>query len=252
LPRPSTAILGAFAVAWVALVQGDSLLLGPLARPEWGDGEQLFTGYFPYLARAQGTFLHDLAGGVDAQAVGRIGGEFLSTRRALAGALPLWVSIVGLRVLVAVVAMAGVWLFATRVLDCPRPAAMALAALHAVGWDFTATLTFLYGLSLAAIPLLLYLLFTGTGRLRDWTAWLVAVLAYVSLADPIYWLPAVWLAAAATATWCRPASLRFAALGLAALTIAWLANYAEALHAFLTLLPHSGVAYTASPCGDSM
>ena len=43
--------LPVFFVIWIFLIQGDSIILGPLSRLEIGDGEMKFQGYFPYLTK---------------------------------------------------------------------------------------------------------------------------------------------------------------------------------------------------------
>ena len=118
------------AIVVIALVQGENLILGPWSRHEFGDGERLYFGYFPYLAQhSHDLFLTSIAGGVDRYAFGRIGVELLSLRLEMARFLPLWAVLVFFRIAVPAVAFAGVWLFATRLLRAPREVAFATAEL---------------------------------------------------------------------------------------------------------------------------
>ena len=237
LDRPRNSIvLGAL---WVLITQYESLL-GPLARPEWGDGDRLFLGYFGYLAaHGSQTFLPELMGGVDRFGVGRIGGEYVSLRLLLLHMLPLWSVVVVFRFAVTAVALLGVYLFARRLLGASPALALALGALYSIAFDFTCTLTFLYGFSLSAMPLLFYVLFAGCWR----ATWLggagVVVVAIVTTADPVYWLPVSWICCLAIRLWLPPRRVTFALGGLTALSVLWVANYADTLAGFLALLPYS-------------
>ncbi len=230
----SAGVLFRLGVLWILLVQGESLL-GPLARLEWGDGERLFQGYFPYLAEhANQRFLPDIMGGVDRYALGRIGGEYFSVRLLLLHVMPLWALTVLLRFAVSGVALAGMYLFCRRQIGATAEVAFALGMLFAVGFDFTATVTFLYGFSLAGMPLLLYALFA-----RRWALFAAFGALYIGTADPIYWLPLLWVSALSLRLWTRPASDLRAFLALLALSVVWVANYAEMLLAFADMLPWS-------------
>lgn len=227
-------------IAWVFLVQGDSLILGPRARLEWGDGDLLFMGYFPYLAQhTNSVFLHDLIGGTDRFAVGRIGGAVVSLRLGLLEFLPLWFVAVALRLITCATALLAVYLFATRRLGCGAKLALALGALFAASFDVTATMTFLYAISIAAIPMLLHLLVSLDRRPWPWLAYLSFSTVYVMLADPFYWLPVIWLICILILFWHRPNSYRAYLSGLLILTLLWLANYAEAIYAVMQVAPLS-------------
>ncbi len=239
-PKTEWGLIAAGAV-WIFLIQGDSILLGPRARLEWGDGETLFIGYFPYLASVgDSLFLADLIGGTDRFALGRIGGAIVSLRLLLLEVLPLWLVIVLLRVVTSATALASVYLFARRRFDCPPIFAFALGALVAAGFDVNATMTFLYAISIAALPLILYFLVTLDGRAGPWLGFLVFTIIYVSLADPFYWLPLTWLAAFLLITWHRPKSYVGFGAGLVVLSAFWAANYSEAIFAVFQFAPHSG------------
>jgi hypothetical protein len=226
--------------AWVLFIQAEGILPGPFSRLEWGDGDRLFTGYYPWLAAQDGaTFLFNLMGGVDRYSFGRIGGEFFSLRLTLMKVMPLWTVIVLLRLIVPLVALLGVYLFSSRLLHCPTKLAFALGALYSVGYDFTATLTFLYGISLAGIPLLLYLLFSGRNDLRSWLYLAGFGLFYIGTSDPIYWAPAIWVTVGTLHFWVKPRSKAFAYPALALFTAIWLVNYAETIYAMLLMLPFS-------------
>jgi hypothetical protein len=228
------AMVGVAGVVWLLLGQGDNLL-GPHARPEWGDGDRLFHGYFAYLAEAGGQrFLPDLMGGVDRYGFGRIGGEYWSLRLAALHVMPLWALTVLLRFAVPAVAMLGLYLCARRLVGAPPAVAFALAAFFAVAFDFTATMTFLYGFGLAGLPLLLFTLFAGR-----WWAIAIVALPFIGSADPIYWLPLLWVMAAALRLWLRPRSDLLMLAALVVISLAWIANYAETLLGFLALLPWS-------------
>jgi hypothetical protein len=225
---------------WVFLIQAEGIFLGPYSRMEWGDGGRLFVGYFPWLASEGGdNFLLSFMGGIDRYGVGRIGGEFFSLRLILLEHLPFWLVIVLFRLVVPLVALFGVYFFSTRLLRCQPQLAFSLGALYAVGYDFTATLTFLYGISLAGIPLLLYLLFSGQNNLRSWACLFFFGIAYIGTSDPIYWMPALWITIVLFHTWILPKSKSFAYGGLILFTVFWLINYAETIYAFLLLLPYS-------------
>lgn len=232
IDRPGTILVAA--AAWLLVTQGTSLL-GPYAPLEWGDGDRLFQGYFPYLAdRADARYLPELMGGVDRYAAGRIGGEYWSLRLVLLQAMPLWLVTMLFRLAVPAVAMAGIFLCCHRLIGAPRSVSLAIAALFAVGYDFTATLTFLYGISLAGIPLLHYALFSA-----QWPLLAVVGIFYIGTADPIYWLPLLWITSLGLRLWIRPRSDLGAAIALVVFSIVWVANYADTLLGFAALLPWS-------------
>lgn len=228
------------AILWVLLSQFEGVFLGPYSRPEWGDGERLFTGYFPWLSH-QGdvNFLAELMGGVDRYGFARIGGEIFSLRILMAQLFPFWVVIILFRILVPLVAFMGIYLFSKRLLRCPPHFAFALGALYSIGYDFTATLTFLYGFSLAGIPLLLYLLFSGKFTLRSWIYLLLFSILYIGTADPIYWLPAIWITVIIIMLWIEPCSKSFLFTSLITFSLFWIINYAEVIYAFMQFLPLS-------------
>lgn len=237
---PNRGALIIMGVVWVCLVQAEGLFFGPFSRLEWGDGDRLFTGYFPWLAeQGDSIFLMNLMGGVDRYGLGRIGGELFSIRLILLQYLPLWAVIALSRLIVPLVALIGIYLFSRRLLRCPIPLAFALGALYAVGFDFTATLTFLYGISLAGIPLLLYFLFSGKNDVRSWGLLILFGIGYIGTADPIYWLPAIWVTVVVVSCWTRPRSKSFICYGLVIFTVFWLINYSELIYAFWLMLPWS-------------
>lgn len=226
---------------WILLIQGDSVAMGPRARLEWGDGEMLFLGYFRYLASVgDSLFLPDLIGGTDRFAVGRIGGAIVSLRLMLIDIVPFWLVVVLLRVATSATAFIAIYLFARRRLDCPSMLAFALGALVAVGFDVNATMTFLYAISIAALPLILLFLVSLNKRLLPWLGFLAFAFVYVSLADPFFWLPLVWLAAILLLLWHRPDSHFAFAGSLVILTLLWVANYSEAIFAILQFVSLSG------------
>jgi hypothetical protein len=242
-------------VVWILLIQGDSIVLGPRARLEWGDGEMLFFGYFRYLASADGSlFLADLIGGTDRYAVGRIGGAIVSLRLMLIDVLPFWLVVVLLRVVTTATAFVSVYLFARRRLNCPSMLAFALGALVAAGFDVNASMTFLYAISIAALPLILLFLVSLNARLAPWIGFVAFAIVYASLADPFFWLPLMWLAAILLLFWHRPNSYGGFAAGLVLLTVLWVANYAEAIFAVLQFVPVSGrdPDFLAAPFGERL
>ncbi|MBN2752895.1 MAG: hypothetical protein JXQ84_09325 [Rhodospirillaceae bacterium] len=225
---------------WILMVQGDSLLLGPLAPLEWGDGEMMFYGYFPYLANTHdGLFLHDVIGGVDRYALGRIGGGLVSARVFLSGVMPMWLLLVLMRLFVSSTALYSIFLFSRRRLDCPPVAAFALGALFSAGFDVNTSMTFLYGLSIAALPLLLYFLFSLDREPRRWLIYTAVCLVYVMFADPFFWLAGLWAVALCMLLWHKPNSWVGFFVGLIALSLLWLANYSEAIWAVLQMTPYS-------------
>jgi hypothetical protein len=227
-------------LVWVALVQAEGIFPGPLSRLEWGDGDRLFIAYFGWLAKqGNAPFLPELAGGADRYAFGRIGGEFFSVRLLLLQLLPLWAVTVVSRITVTLSGIAGIYLFAHRLLRCPRGVALAFGMLYATAYEFTVGLTFLYGFSIAGLPLLLFALFAFRNDVRGWLELGVLGALYIGTTDPIYWLPLLWACVVCLWLWIRPVSAVLAVGGLLALTVLWLANYAETLFAFFQFLPWS-------------
>jgi hypothetical protein len=178
-------------------------------------------------------------GGVDRYGVGRIGGEYVSLRLLLLHVLPLWAVVVLFRFAVTAVALLGVYLFARRLLGASRALALALGALYSVAFDFTSTLTFLYGFSLPAMPLLFYVLFAGRWRVSWLAGAAILAAAVVTTADPVYWLPVSWICGLAISLWLRPRQMTFALGVLGALSVVWVANYADTLAGFVAMLPYS-------------
>lgn len=243
----SGAAVASIGVLWLLLVQGDALL-GPFAHLEWGDGDRLFQGYFPYLAQQSGArFLAEIMGGTDRYALGRIGGEYFSPRLLLLHIFPLWAVTLVFRFAVGAAALCGTYLFCRRAVGAPREVSLAFAMMYTVAFDFTATLTFLYGLSLAGMPLLLYLLYRGR-----WLQLAAYGALYIGTADPIYWLPLLWVMVISTRLWLKPRSDFHLAAGLALLSAAWIANYADTLLAFTQMLPWSARGSAATSLGQAL
>ncbi len=242
----SPTVVFALAICWVAFLNVDFLVLGRGARLEWGDGNELFWTYFPYLAANRGAgFLHLLAGGVDPLSFGRMGGEYFSWRVWLSGVAPLWVVAIVLRFVVPLVAFFGVYRLLRDVGKCDRSIAMACALLYAVAYDVTSAMTFLYGLSHAAFPLLLWAFW----RAKLSVGWLLAFcglgVVYATSSDPFYCLPTLWAVAAALWIVVRPAQAGACLLGLCVVSVVWLANFAETTYAILQFVPHSARAATS-------
>ena len=141
----------------IFIIQGDSILLGERARLEFGDGEMLFHGYFPYLAKQQNSlFLHDIIGGVDRFSIGRIGGAIFSGRLFLIEHLPFWLVVVLLRVVTTGVAFFSMYLIVNKTLKCSNLISFVCGFIFASCFDFNTSITFLYALSISSVPLLLY------------------------------------------------------------------------------------------------
>lgn len=230
----------AIGVAWVALVNVDVFVLGRGARLEWGDGNELFWTYFPYLASQRGSsFLHLLAGGVDPLSVGRVGGEFFSWRVWLAGQLPLWAVAVFLRFFVSLVAFFGVYRLLRDVVRTDRLVAVSCAMLYSVAYDVTSAMTFLYGLSLAAFPLLFWALW----RVRPTMQWAVGLIVlavvYATGSDPLYWLPTLWFVACALLIVVRPVHAGACLAGLLFISAVWVLNFSETIFSIVQFVPFS-------------
>jgi hypothetical protein len=237
MPARTPWLVGA---GWVALVQGDFFFLGAGSRLEWGDGNELFWTYFPYLAaNRDAAFLHLLAGGVGAHSVGRIGGEFLSWRIWLAGHLPLWIVAIALRFAVTAVAFAGAYLAARDIAKSDRRIAIAAACIFSVGYDVTATMTFLYGLSIAALPLIYWALWCLRPSPRTVTAFVAGACIYVTGSDPFYWLPTFWIVGTALAMLVRPVDWRACFGGAVVLSVLWVLNFLPAISAMIAFIPFS-------------
>lgn len=226
-------------VACIAALELDSVIFGPFARNEVGDGQDLFWGYFPYFAKNQDAlFLTALGGGSDRFALGRIGGELLSLQLGLSKFLPLWAVLVSLRIIVPVIAWVGTWLFAERILKAPRAIAAAAACVYVV-FDFSSGMTFLYGLSVAGLPLLMYVLFGCAATPAGIGIVAVVGLLYASAADAFYGLPNFVATVVLLALWIKPRSWMLLLGGSVGLIAVWLLNYAEAIYAFTQFLPVS-------------
>ncbi len=227
-------------ILWIFVVQGDSILLGPFSRLEWGDGEFMFLGYFPYLAdNRDALFLHELMGGVDRYSLGRIGGAIYSGRLWMSEVMPLWLVVVLMRILVTSVALWSVYLFARKRFHTPRLAAFGFGALFSAGFDVTTSLTFLYGVSIAAIPLVLLALCRLEFKARPIIIFFLVALFYILFADPFFWLIGLWISAISLAVWHRPNNVVLYFLGLVLMSILWVANFAEAIVGMVQMVPQS-------------
>lgn len=227
-------------VLWVFIVQFDSFILGPYGRLEMGDGEMMYLGYFPYLTRMKDSlFLPDLIGGVDRYGLGRIGGAIISGRLLMVEIMPLWLVLIILRFFVTGVAFASVYIFSHKRLNAEPIVAFAFAALFSSSFDVTTSLTFLYGLSIAGMPLLLYFLVSLNKDLKGWFYFITYALVYVSFSEPIYWLPGLWATAICLLFWHRPNSYIFFFGSLIALSAVWTLNYSESIYAMVLLSPYS-------------
>ncbi|MBI1245734.1 MAG: hypothetical protein GC202_12065 [Alphaproteobacteria bacterium] len=237
MPAWTPWIVGA---GWVALVQGDVFFLGAGSRLEWGDGNELFWTYFPYLAKNRdAAFLHLYAGGVGAHSFGRIGGEFFSWRIWLSGHLPLWKVAIALRFFVTSTAFAGAYLAARDIARAECRIAIAVACIFSVGYDVTATMTFLYGLSIAALPLIYWTLWCHRPTLPAIVAFVAGTCIYVTGSDPFYWLPTFWIVGVALSIVVRPRDWVACLCGAIVLSTLWVINFAPAIAAMVSFLPSS-------------
>lgn len=223
-----------FFLFWLILVQGDSIFLGPLSRLEIGDGEMLFQGYFDYLSKNKNNlFLHDIAGGVDRYSFGRIGGELISGRLFLFSYFPVWLVIVLLRILVTSVAFLSMFFFLKKQFNSSNFIAIACSALFSSSFDFNTSLTFLYGLSIAGLPLLLYFIFNLKSSYISWMLFFLYSILFITFSDPFYWLPSLWITVFLLLLWMKPKSYFSLIFSLIIVSVLWVANYSEAIFSVL-------------------
>ena len=81
IQKKSPLFWGWASVLWIFLIQGDSFLLGPFSRLEWGDGAPSYIGDLSLRAvKVSGVYLHEVLGGVDSYSIYREGPEYFSIR----------------------------------------------------------------------------------------------------------------------------------------------------------------------------
>jgi hypothetical protein len=232
--------LPVFFVIWIFLIQGDSIILGPLSRLEMGDGEMMFQGYFPYLVKEKSAlFLHDIAGGVDRFAFGRIGGALISGHLFLVNHLPLWFVTVFFRVFITSIAFLGMYFFLKSQFNSSKLLSIAASALFSSSFDFNTSLTFLYSLSIGGLPLMLYFFLNLNKSYKVWLMFFLYSIIFVIFTDPFYWLPSMWVLVLLMLTWCKPKNYLSLVIALFWVSIIWLINYSEAILAIFQNLPFS-------------
>lgn len=146
-------------ILWVLFVLIENFILGPASVGPFGDGSTLLTGYAEYLAQnPDKLLLHEFVGGLDRYAMGPWGSQLFSFQLMLVSVLPLWLAILAVKALALAMGMIGVQLVLRRIVGNDQKTAFAIAAFFVVSTEWITTLSFLFGITAACVPLLLYLL----------------------------------------------------------------------------------------------
>lgn len=237
-----------FPAVWILIFVFPYVAFGPSSYLWMDDEGDLLVPFHYYMAKfADGAhYSHLLGAGGDLQGSFLIGGELLSPERLLMRVFPLWLAIALHKALTCAFGFAGHYLLARRVGGVGRQAALALAAFGTVFWFRMILVTYGTGMTLALIPLGVYLL---VGRLgRRW--WWAGAFAYAAAAGlwmiPTEGAPAVSIAVVGAMILTRRYHWRpFAGIALIGLAIG--ANWCESLYAMLQVMSESARGTDVSP-----
>lgn len=229
-----------FPVVWGLIFILPYVIFGPSSYLWMDDEGDMLVPFHYYMANFAdgGQYSHLLAAGADTKGSFLVGGELVSPERLLMAHLPLWVAIAVHKALTCGFGFAGNYLLARRVGGLDRRAALALAAFGTVFWFRMILVTYGTGMTLALIPLGVYLL---VGRLgRRW--WWAGALLYAAMAGlwmiPTEGAPAVSIAVLACMILTRRYDWRpFAGITLVGLFV--IANWCESVYAMLQTMEES-------------
>lgn len=204
------------------------------------DEGDLLVPFHYYMANFSdgGRYSHLLAAGADLQGSFLVGGELISPERILMKALPLWLAIAIHKALACSFGFVGNYLLARRLGGVNRPAGLAIAAFGTVFWFRMILVTYGTGMTLALIPLGVYLLVGRLGRRRWW----LGALAYAAIAA-LWMIPTEGAPAIAIATLaCMILSRRYdwrPIAGILLVGVAVGANWSESLYAMTQVMGES-------------
>ena len=226
-----------FIIISVALSQIESIILGPNARREWGDDARCWTGFMPYLAKAVGQYSFNIFGGVDINGIAPFGAEFISGRKVLFYYLQPWAAFLALRLLNPFVAISGMYLLLSKRFGVDVFVSLLIGILFSVALDYNSILTFQYGLSLTAFPLLAFLI-SCSASYANKILLLIFWFVYISLSSPFYTMP-MFLLFLASLSIIFQTKLFFPIKTLILLLILWVINYIPQILSFIELMPES-------------
>ncbi len=229
-----------FPVVWVLIFLIPYITFGPSSYLWMDDEGDLLVPFHYYLANFAdgGQYSHLLGAGADLKGSFLVGGELISPERFLMAHFPLWIAIAVHKALTCIFGFAGNYLLARRLGGLNRQASLALAAFGTVFWFRMILVTYGTGMTIALVPLGVYLL---VGRLGH-RLWWAGVLAYSVLAAlwmiPTEGAPALAIATVATMILTRHYNWRPLA-GIALVGAAIAINWSESIYAMLQIIEES-------------
>ena len=226
-------------VLWVLFVLLENFVLGPASVGPFGDGSTLLTGYAEYLARIPDkTLLHEFVGGLDRYAMSPWGSQLFSLQLVLVSILPLWLAILAVKTFALAMGMIGVQLVLRRIVGNDQKTAFAIAAFFVVSTDWITTLSFLYGITAAGVPLLLYLL-TRRFAKHDLVVSIAVMALYAAGTDLTSTFPILCFTIFLFVLLFPPESWRLFSLKAATLVSLVVLNSIEHLYGVMAYLPYS-------------
>lgn len=240
--RPFSARPAAFMAAWLAVFLLPYVAFGPSSFLWMDDEGDLLLPAHYYIANLHGPGLysHLLASGDDAYASFIVGGELVSAERMLLGVLPIWLAVAVHKALTCGFALGGTYLVARRMGKCSPALALALAGLGSVYFKRMVMVTYGTGMTLALVPVAVYLLVGRLGRPHYWLGVAAMAAAAVLWSNPYQGAPSMAVAVLGTMVMLRRYAFRPLA-GIAVVFAALALNWSESIYGMLQLAHASHV-----------
>ena len=225
-----------FLSVWLGLFLLPYVIFGPSSFLWMDDEGDLLVPHTLYLAThaGLGQYSHLLGSMGDLQGSFLIGGELLSPERLLMAWLPMWLAIAAHKALTCLFGFMGTYWITRRMGGAPRPLSLALAAIATVSWYRMVLVTYSTGMTLAIIPLGVYLLVGRIGRRWYWPGIFAYAMVAALWSSPHQGALAIPTAVLAAMIWLRVANVR-PLVAIVIVMAAVTANWSESIFAMLQL-----------------
>ena len=176
-----------------------------------------------------GNFLHDLLGGVDFYGSQGSSGQYVSLEKVIFKIFSVWNAILLHKLILIILSFGGFYLLSKNIFNNSKLSSMFVASLFSIINPYATYVTFLHGITFAAIPFILYLLYSlNTKKIHLFYLTLVAVIISIST-SPLHSFPSLLTALLFTPIIKRPENLKTYICFVILLILLTLANWSESL-----------------------
>ncbi len=138
-----------------------------------------------------GNFLHDLLGGLDFFGSQSSSGQYFSLEKLIFKIFPLWVAILFHKLILIFLSFGGFYLLSNKVFNNSKLSSILVASFFSVINPYATYVTFLHGITFAAIPYVLYVLYyLNTNKLHLFYLTLTALIISIST-SPLHSFPSL-------------------------------------------------------------